>query len=56
LAERFIVDLQESVEWVRTHPDQVGSMGPIYGMASNMALGGAVRDILKDVLDIAYSV
>ena len=56
LAERFIVDLQESVEWVRAHPNQVGSMGPIYGMASNMALGGAVKDILKDVLDIAYSV
>lgn len=56
LAERFIVDLQESVEWVRCHPEQVGSMGPIYGMASNMALGGAVRDILKDILDIAYAV
>ena len=56
LAEHFIVDLQESVEWVRNHPNQVGSMGPIYGMASNVALGGAVRDILKDVLDIAYTV
>jgi len=55
LAERFIVDLQDSVAWVKEHPDQVGSMGPIYGMASNMALGGAVKDILKDVLDIAYS-
>ena len=56
LAEHFIVDLQELVEWVRNHPNQVGSMGPIYGMASNVALGGAVRDILKDVLDIAYTV
>ena len=54
VAERFVVDLQEAVAWAREHTDQVGSMGPIYGMASNMALGGAVRDILKDVMEIAY--
>lgn len=54
IAERFVVDLQESVEWAREHTDHVGSMGPIYGMASNMALGGAVRDILKSVMDVAY--
>ena len=41
IAERFVVDLQESVQWAREHSDHVGSMGPIYGMASNMALGGA---------------
>jgi sphinganine-1-phosphate aldolase len=56
IAERFVVDLQESVEWAKEHADHIGSMGPIYGMASNIALGGAVRDILKDVIDISYKI
>jgi hypothetical protein len=55
LSEHFIVDLQDSVKWVQEHPNQAGSLGPVYGMASNIALGGAVKDILRDILDIAYS-
>jgi len=55
LSEHFIVDLQDSVKWVQQHPNQAGSLGPVYGMASNIALGGAVKDILRDILDIAYS-
>lgn len=56
LAERFIADLHEAVEFVKAHPEVQGSMGPIYGMAGNLALGGAVRDILKELLDMIYKV
>jgi hypothetical protein len=31
-------------------------MGPVYGMASNIALKGAVQDIQKGLLDIMFKV
>jgi glutamate/tyrosine decarboxylase-like PLP-dependent enzyme len=56
LVERFLADLREAVDYVKAHPSLEGSMGPIYGMAGNVALGSAVNDILKYVLDILYKV
>jgi sphinganine-1-phosphate aldolase len=56
LAERFLDDLREAVAYVKANPSVQGSMGPVYGMAGNVALGSAVRDILKYVLDIIYKV
>jgi len=56
ISERFIVDLQEAVEYVKAHPELEGRMGAVYGMASNIVLSGAVRDILKGLLDIIYKV
>jgi len=56
VAERFIADLQDAVEYVKANPGVKGSMGPIYGMASNIALGGAMRDIMKALLDMVYKV
>lgn len=56
VAERFIQDLGEAVEYVKAHPEEEGSMGPVYGMAGNVALRGAVKDILKTLLDTVYEV
>jgi sphinganine-1-phosphate aldolase len=54
LAEQFLEDLRAAVEYVKTHPQMIGSMGPVYGMASNIALKGAVQDIQKGLLDIMF--
>jgi len=56
VAERFVEDLREAVEYVRAHPEVQGQMTPIYGMASNPALGDVVRDFLKEFLDLVYEV
>jgi sphinganine-1-phosphate aldolase len=56
LAETFLADLQESVEYVKTNPQMQGSMTPVYGMASNVALRGMVGDVLKGILDLMFKV
>jgi hypothetical protein len=56
LAERFIVDLQEAVDYVKANPTVQGTMGPVYGLASNVALSGLVRDFLKGLMDMLYRV
>ena len=56
LAEKFLSDLRAAVEYVKAHPQMVGSMGPVYGMAGNITLKGAVQDIQKGLLDIMYKV
>jgi sphinganine-1-phosphate aldolase len=56
LAEKFLEDLRAAVEYVKTHPQMVGSLGPVYGMAGNVALKGAVQDIQKGLLDIMFKV
>jgi hypothetical protein len=55
LAEKFVEDLRESVETVKAHPELQGSMGPVYGLAGNIEYKGAVEEILKGILDLAYS-
>jgi sphinganine-1-phosphate aldolase len=56
LAEKFLSDLRAAVEYVKTHPQMVGSLGPVYGMAGNIALKGAVKDIQMGLLDIMFKV
>jgi sphinganine-1-phosphate aldolase len=56
LTESFLSDLRESVAHVKAHPEMQGSMGPVYGMASNVSYKGAVQEVLKGILDIMYKV
>jgi sphinganine-1-phosphate aldolase len=56
LTESFLSDLRESVAHVKDHPEMQGSMGPVYGMASNVSYKGAVQEVLKGILDIMYKV
>jgi glutamate/tyrosine decarboxylase-like PLP-dependent enzyme len=56
VAERFLADLKEAVAYVKAHPEMVGSMGPIYGLASSLSMKVAVTGIMQELLDITYKV
>jgi glutamate/tyrosine decarboxylase-like PLP-dependent enzyme len=56
VAERFIADLKESVEFVKTNPVSEGGMAPVYGMASSIPFRGMVSDLLKRYMDVLYKV
>jgi glutamate/tyrosine decarboxylase-like PLP-dependent enzyme len=56
VAQRFIEDLRDAVDYVKTHPDESTGMAPVYGMASSMPLRGLVGDILTRYVDMIYSV
>ncbi|NOX60670.1 MAG: aminotransferase class V-fold PLP-dependent enzyme [Chloroflexi bacterium] len=54
VAERFLSDLAESVEEVRSQPETSGGMAPIYGMAASIPFRGMVADILRRYMDLLY--
>lgn len=54
VSESFIEDLRESVAYVKAHPEMQGNMTPIYGMAGNINLQGAVDGILRELLDLLF--
>jgi glutamate/tyrosine decarboxylase-like PLP-dependent enzyme len=56
VAERFLADLREAVEHVKAHPEEKGSMAPVYGMAATLPLRGMVSDLLKKYLDVIFKV
>lgn len=56
VAQRFIADLREAVEHVKMHPEEKGTMAPVYGMAATLPLRGMVSDLLKKYLDVIYKV
>jgi glutamate/tyrosine decarboxylase-like PLP-dependent enzyme len=54
VAERFLADLKEAVEYVKQHPEEKGTMAPVYGMAATLPLRGMVSDLLKRYLDVIF--
>lgn len=54
VAERFLADLREAVEHVKAHPEEKGTMAPVYGMASTVPMRGLVSDMLKKYLDLIF--
>lgn len=52
VAERFLQDLRDAVENVRTRPASEESMAPIYGMAASIPFRGLVDDLLRTYLDV----
>ena len=54
VAERFLSDLRDAVEHVRSNPKEKGGMAPVYGTASTMPFRGVVGDLLKRYLDLLY--
>ena len=54
VAERFLHDLRESVAYVKEHPEEKGTMAPVYGMAATLPLRGLVSDMLKRYLDLIF--
>ncbi|RLC15328.1 MAG: aspartate aminotransferase family protein, partial [Deltaproteobacteria bacterium] len=54
ICQRFIEDLKQAVEIVKTTPDKKKGMAPVYGMAATLPARGIVSDILKKYLDTYY--
>ncbi|HEX5614554.1 MAG TPA: aminotransferase class V-fold PLP-dependent enzyme [Acidimicrobiia bacterium] len=54
VAERFLTDLGDAVAHVRAHPDESGSMAPVYGMAAMGEMHGAVEDLLEAYVDLLF--
>ena len=54
VAERFVRDLKESVDFVRENPGAEGFMAPIYGMAASIPDRQFVHEMLKQVMDVYY--
>jgi glutamate/tyrosine decarboxylase-like PLP-dependent enzyme len=54
VAERFLRDLQAAVAHVKAHPEEKGTMAPIYGMAATIPLRGMVSEMLKRYLDLIF--
>jgi glutamate/tyrosine decarboxylase-like PLP-dependent enzyme len=54
VATRFLDDLRNAVDHVRTHPDEKGGMAPVYGLANSMPVRSAVGDLLAAYLDVLY--
>src|SRR5690606_30501723 len=52
VADRFLSDLRAAVEHVRAHPEEKGSMAPVYGLAASIPVRGAVSDLLRAYLDV----
>ena len=56
VAERFLADLREAVEYVKANPAEKGSMAPVYGMAATIPMRGMVSELLKKYLDVIFKV
>ncbi|MDP9340524.1 MAG: aminotransferase class V-fold PLP-dependent enzyme [Actinomycetota bacterium] len=54
VAERFLSDLRESAQEVRSEPAEKEGMAPVYGLAATMPFRGMVRDLLKKYIDLLY--
>ncbi len=56
VAERFLDDLRQAVDYVRAHPEEKGDLAPVYGLGATFPLRGLVSDLLKKYLDLLYKV
>lgn len=54
VAERFVADLRDAVEFVKANPGREGGMAPIYGMAATVPDRTVVHDMLKSFMDLYY--
>jgi len=56
VAERFITDLKEAVQYVKAHPQAEGGMAPVYGMAATLPVRTVVEGLLERYIDMLYKV
>ena len=54
--ERLVSDLQDSVAYVKQHPEMQGSLTPVYGMTGNVSMHGAVIQFTNELMDMFYEV
>lgn len=56
LARKFLEDLHQAVELVKSQPDDDSGLAPVYGMAASLPFRGMVDDILRGYMDVLYKV
>jgi len=56
VAERFLADLREAVEEVKTSQSGQEGIAPVYGMAATVPVRGMVGEMLRRYMDILYKV
>ncbi|MHC4204542.1 MAG: pyridoxal phosphate-dependent decarboxylase family protein [Planctomycetota bacterium] len=56
VAERFVHDMKEAVEYVKANPETKGGMAPVYGMAATLPVPSVVEDLLERYVDLLYKV
>ena len=56
VAQRFLGDLAAAVDYVQRHPQEAGSMAPVYGLAANLPARGVVGDMLENYIDMLYRI
>jgi len=56
VVDRFLADLRAAVDHVRAHPEEQGTMAPVYGMAATVPFRGLLSDLLKKYMDLLYKV
>jgi sphinganine-1-phosphate aldolase len=54
VAERFLADLEASVEEVLSQPAAKEGLAPVYGLAATVPFRGMVNDLLKKYIDLLY--
>ena len=56
VAERFLADLRQAVEYVEANPKEIGGMAPIYGLAATIPFRTEVGELLTRYMDLIYKV
>jgi len=56
VVQKFIDDLKNAVEYVRSNPKTSNGMAPVYGLAATLPVRSIVGDMLKKYLDVLYKV
>ncbi len=56
VAEKFVTDLKEAVEFVKANPNTEGGLAPVYGLAATLPLRGTISQMLKKYMDTIYKV
>jgi sphinganine-1-phosphate aldolase len=54
VAERFLADLEGSVDEVLAAPAEKEGMAPVYGLAATIPFRGMVNDLLRRYIDLLY--
>jgi glutamate/tyrosine decarboxylase-like PLP-dependent enzyme len=54
VAEKFLADLRESIDAVKSEPAKEGGMAPLYGMAATLPERQFVSDFLKMYMDMWF--
>jgi len=56
VAQKFVDDLKEGVEFVKANPNTEGGLAPVYGLAATLPLRGTISQMLKKYMDTIYKV